>query len=132
MCAWWKKNRLPQVEIIEKWDETDDTLYAPGVLLHVNGGKKLLYTLFSEEPGTETYCTLMFREQPLFQFQGGEYYCPTCEKIVRSGYQAKQADEFDNEKLNADNMPFSDALDAIMPLLGLLDDNYYEIGRAHV
>lgn len=127
MCARWKKNRLPQVEIIEKWDETDDTLYAPGVLLHVNGGKKLLYTLFSEEPGTETYCTLMFREQPLFQFQGGEYYCPTCEKIVRSGYQAKQADEFDNEKLNSDNMPFSDALDAIMPLLGLLDDNYYVI-----
>ena len=82
-----KKEPLPQIDIITKWDKRDEDFYAPGALIRVTGGKDLLVENFSEEPGEKTYVTLMFDGKPLLQLQGYEYFCPTCEKIVRSGYQ---------------------------------------------
>lgn len=118
---------FPQIDVIAKWEKKDENFYAPGALISVRNGKKLLSAKFSEKPGDATYYTLMFRDQPLFQFQGDEYFCPTCEKIVRSGYQLEQTDEFYNECLNSENVSFSEALEGIAPLLGLLADNYYVV-----
>ncbi|MBP3569883.1 MAG: hypothetical protein J6K04_12050 [Lachnospiraceae bacterium] len=122
-----KKESLPQVHIITQWEKKEGEFYAPGALVRVQKGKNLLTEKFSGEPAENTYNTLMFRECPLIQFQGTEYYCPTCEKIVRSGYQLEQTEEFHNEQLNRENNIFSDALEGIKPLLGLLRDNYYVV-----
>lgn len=93
----------------------------------MKNGKGLLYEYFSEEPGKATYDTLMFGDRPLFQLQGDEYFCPTCEKIVRSGYQLEQTEEFHEERMNGENVPFVEALEGLKPLLGLLKDNCYVI-----
>lgn len=122
-----KSKTYPQIDIITKWDKKDDKFYAPGALIRVKNGKSLLGIKFSEEPGYATYYTLMFKDKPLFQFQGDEYYCPTCEKMVRSGYQLEQTEEFHIEKLNRENVPFSEVLDEMAPILGLLKDNYYVV-----
>ena len=71
-----KKEPLPQIDIITKWDKRD------------------------------------------------EDFCPTCEKIVRSGYQLGKG-EFHIEKLNEGEVSFADAFNEIVPILGLLRDNYY-------
>lgn len=118
---------LPQVNKITEWTKNDEELYAPGALLQVKNGKGILCARMSREPREATYFTLMFGNKPLFQFQGDEYYCPTCEKILRSGYQLEQTEEFHNDVLNEENVPFSQALEAIEPLLGLLSDNYYVV-----
>lgn len=125
----WKRaaEAFPRIDIITRWEKQDQKFYAPGALIQVKNGRNMLYQCFSEEPREATYCTLMFGDKPLFQFQGDEYYCPTCEKIVRSGYQLEQTEEFRRDRLNGENLTFADALDALMPLLGLLDDNYYVI-----
>ena len=121
-----KKEPLPQIDIITKWDKRDEDFYAPGALIRVTGGKDLLVENFSEEPGEKTYVTLMFDGKPLLQLQGYEYFCPTCEKIVRSGYQLGKG-EFHVEKLNEGEVSFADAFNEIVPILGLLRDNYYVI-----
>ena len=125
----WKQAReaFPQIEILTRWEGTDSEFYAPGALIRVTNGRGLLYERFSEEPREATYCTLMFREQPLFQFQGSEYYCPTCEKIVRSGYGLQQTEEFRRERLNQEHLSLTEALEGLEPLLGLLEDNAYVI-----
>lgn len=125
----WKraKEAFPQVEILTQWDRKDQKFYAPGALIRVTNGRGLLCERYSEEPSEATYCTLMFGEQPLFQFQGNEYYCPTCEKIVRSGYGLQQTEEFRNEGLNQEHTALTDALEELKPLLGLLEDNAYVI-----
>lgn len=117
---------LPKIEVITTWNRRDDDFYAPGALIRVRGGKGLLAERFSEEPDEATYDTLMFGETPLFQFQGGEYFCPTCEKIVRSGYQLAPG-AFHVEKLNCENASFEEVLREIGPVLGLLRDHYYVV-----
>ena len=122
-----KKESLPQIDIITQWEKQEGEFYAPGVLVRVQKGKALLTEKFSGEPAENTYNTLMFRNTPLILFQGAEYYCPTCEKIVRSGYQLEQTEEFHKEQLNRENNTFLEALEGIKPLLGLLRDNYYVV-----
>lgn len=127
--GWMKSNKeqSPQIDVITRWDVVDDEFYAPGALICVKNGKGLIYEKFSEQPAEAVFCTLMFQEEPLFQFQGHEYWCPTCEKIIRSGYRLEQTEEFHVEKLNQENISFFDALDEIFPLIGLLKDGYYVI-----
>lgn len=109
-----EQTNAPQIDIITKWDKKNDEYYAPGVLIRVRNGKSMLCAKVSEEPAEATYYTLMFRDKPLLQFQGNEYYCPTCEKIVRSGYQLEQTKEFHIEQLNKENALFSDVLEEIL------------------
>lgn len=123
-----EENISPDIRLIAKWEgKTGDLFYARGALVQVKNGKGLLYEYFSEEPGKATYDTLMFGDRPLFQLQGDEYFCPTCEKIVRSGYQLEQTEEFHEERMNGENVPFVEALEGLKPLLGLLKDNCYVI-----
>ena len=122
-----KKESLPQVDIIKRWNQTDNTFYAPGALIRVKNGKGLLCEKFSDEYDDKGYSTLMFGDQPLLQFQGDEYFCPTCEKLVRSGYQLEQTEEFFANHLNEEDVAFEILLDELKPLWGLLKDSYYVI-----
>lgn len=71
----------------------------------------------------------MFGSQKLFQFQGDEYFSPTCNKIMRSGYGLEQTQEFKQGILNKDKsqVSFLEAVNGIKPILGLLDTGYYVI-----
>lgn len=121
-----KETVLPGIEVITAWDKKDEDFYAPGALIRVRGGRGLLRERFSEEANPAVYDTLMFGEIPLLQFQGSEYFCPTCEKIVRSGYGLKPG-MFHAGMLNCENVSFDNALREIVPVLGLLRDHYYVI-----
>ena len=105
---WIKPNQIPpDIRRITQWEgKTGDIFYTRGALVQVKNGKGLLYENYSEEPGKATYDTLMFGDRLLFQLQGDEYFCPTCEKIVRSGYQLEQTEEFHEERMNGENVPF--------------------------
>lgn len=117
--------KSPIVEVITCWSDTD--FYAPGMLVHVRGGKGILRETYSENGSNASYMTLMFGNEPLIQFQGNEYYCPTCEKIVRSGYRLEQTESFHVEKLNKpkNEVSLEEVFDEMKPLLGLFPDNYY-------
>ncbi len=118
---------IPEVNYISFWEAKDEEFYAPGVLIRVKNGKGYLYERFCELVNEKSYSTLMFRNKALFWLQGNEYFCSTCEKILRSGYQLEQTVEYCSEKRNEENIPFKEALEDIRPLLGLLKDNYYVI-----
>lgn len=122
-----EEKNIPNVRKITCWEKTAGDFYAPGALLQVENGKGLLYDCYSEEPSPATYCTLMLGDFPLFQLQGDEYFCPTCEKIIRSSYGLEQTDEFREERMNGENVSFSEALEGLRPLLGLLEDNCYVV-----
>lgn len=126
---WIKQSQIsPDIRLITQWEgKTGDLFYVRGALVQVKNGKGLLYEYYSEAPDKATYDTLMFGDRPLFQLQGDGYFCPTCEKIVRSGYQLEQTEEFHEERMNGEDVPFLEALEGLKPLLGLLKDNCYVI-----
>ena len=112
------------MEIKRIWEKSED-YFADGALIYVHNGKGFLYSIGSVESENKTYFTLMFKDMPLFYLQGDEYFCPTCEKIVRSGYQLEQTNEFHVDAINKENTSFEEALCEIQPILGLLKDGYY-------
>lgn len=117
----------PTIKVITSWKETDKNFYAPGALVEVINGKGLLREDFKDLMNEKSYCTLMLGDTPLFQLQGNEYYCPTCEKIMKSGYNLEQSEEFYNQVINAtkEGVSFEEAVESIKPLLGLLPSKYY-------
>lgn len=115
------------IRVITSWTEINDKFYAPGALVEVINGKGIIHEEFYELMDDKSYCALMMGDTPLFQFQGDEYYCPTCEKIMKSGYNLEQSEEFYNQVINAtkEDVSFEAALESIKPLLGLLESKYY-------
>ena len=117
----------PKIETLKVFDKTKD-YFAPGALLYLEKGKGLIYDFFTEcRDDKKSFLTLMFGDKTLFQLQGDEYYCPTCEKIVKTGYNLEQSKEFSFDAINSDTATFSEVLEQIMPLVGLLEDGYYYI-----
>lgn len=119
------RQKSPTVDIIRTWQTPDKDFFAPGVLVRVTNGKGMLREVYGEH-AQYTYNTLMFGSQPLMQLQVSEYYCPTCEKMLKSGYGLEDKTDFRLDKIN-DNISFMEMLEQIKPLLGLLQSNYYVI-----
>lgn len=119
------------IEVITRWEKDDDTYFAPGALVAVKNGKGILREVMME-PATQSMLSLMLGDKPLFQLLGGEYFCPTCEKILRSGYGLDQPEQFRIEKVNEskNKVSFSEILKELYPLLGLLDSGYYTVWDA--
>ena len=114
----------PKVHILHRWDK-GGKFFAPGVLLYVENGEGLLHEEYYYDPDKKSFCTLMFGDTPLFQFQGNGYYCPTCEKIVKSGYDLEKTKEFSCDAINEDGARFEDVVEQMKPLLGLLEEDFY-------
>lgn len=132
-----KKKVNPQMQILQKstaievvtgWEKDDDTYFAPGALVAVKNGKGILREVMMEN-ASQSMLSLMLGDKPLFQLLGGEYFCPTCEKILRSGYSLNQPEQFRIEKINEskDKVSFSEILEELYPLLGLLSSGYYTV-----
>lgn len=119
-----KKQKTPQIEIKYRWEASEE-YFAPGVLIYVKNGRGELYTVYTDETKEKVYYDLILKDQLLFQLQGSEYFCPTCEKIVRTAYQLEQTNEFHMKKINREDASFKDIIDELQPLLGLLDSGYY-------
>lgn len=117
-----------EIEIVIGWEKDDDTYFAPGALVAVKNGKGILREVMME-PAPQSMLSLMLGDKPLFQLLGDEYFCPTCEKILRSGYGLDQPEQFRIEKVNEskDKVSFSEILEELYPLLGLLDSGYYTV-----
>ena len=116
-----------QITILKQW-EKHERYPTPGVLIHIEHGKGLLKESFGSKDNFG-YATLTIRGIPLLQFYGDEYFCPTCEKMVRSGYQLTHDEvfTFDAFNLPKENLPFLEAVNQLYPILGLLDSGYYVI-----
>lgn len=104
----------PEIEEIYRFDRSEK-YFAPGILVRVENGKGDLYETFYKD----SYC-LMFRDKTLFELQGDEYFCPTCEKLVRTAYNLEQTDEFHMDRINRADSSLDEILEEIRPLLGLL------------
>lgn len=126
-----RNRKNPFIKIVKEWkaDESGESaFYAPGVLIQVKDGKGILREVFGES-GKKTYLSLMFGDEPLFGFQGEEYFCPTCEKIMRSGYGLEQEFHLQMDKINQsrEKIPLMQAVLDIFPLMGLLPSGFYAI-----
>lgn len=115
---------VPKIHILHRW-EKGGKFFAPGVLLYVENGKGLLHEEYYYDYEKMSFGTLMFRDTPLFQLQGRGYYCPTCEKIVKSGYDLEKTKEFSCDAINEDGALFEDVVEQMKPLLGLLEEDFY-------
>lgn len=114
----------PSVVVLWRYKKNKD-YFADGVVVLVQNGKGLLREEYVNNYMGKSACTLMFGDKPLFQLQGDEYFCPTCEKIVKSGYNLEQTDEFSFEAINAGGADFGMVVEQMKPLLGLLPDGVY-------
>lgn len=125
-----KKENTPSIDIVRTWEENENgnvNFFAPGAVVHVKNGKGVLREV-SGQIEKKTYLTLMYGDIPLFEMQGDEYFCPTCEKIIRSGYgETDGRQDFKMDKMNrsVSEVNFNEALEEIYPLLGLLKEGYY-------
>ncbi len=125
-----KITNTPSLEIIKTWEEDESrnsAFFAAGAVVHVRNGKGVLRTVWGETDN-KTYMTLMYGNVPLLEMQGDEYFCPTCEKIIRSGYgETGEIPGFKLDKINrsVNEVGFNEALEEIYPLLGLMKDGYY-------
>ncbi len=118
------------IEILKQWDAMDEEFYTPGVLIRVRQGKGSLREVFGEtKEGKTTFLTYMLDDKPLLQLQGEEYFCPTCEKIIRSGYGLEQTFHLDMANINKDKevVALEEAVKYISPILGLLPSGFYVI-----
>ena len=120
----FSKSKMPQIRVLEQWEPSEDR-FAPGFLIQVKNGTGDLYTEFLWEGSPKSYETLMFKGIPLFQLQGDENFCPTCEKIVKSAYRLEQTEEFHVEALNRNDVGAEEVLTELEPLLGLLEEGFY-------
>lgn len=127
----WKKfleDRNVSVRILKEWEKTDDAFYTPGVLVRVERGKGVLREVYGEV-GDMSFWSVLMGDMPLVQFQGDEYYCPTCEKIIRSGYGLSQEFHLGMPVLNwsRQEVCLRQAVEGLFPLLGLLQSGYYAV-----
>lgn len=115
-----------EIEIVTSWEKADGTFFDPGALVAVKNGKGILREVMMEPAST---LSLMLGDKPLFQLLGDEYFCPTCEKILRSGYGLDQPEQLRIQRINEskDKVPFLEILEGLYPLLGLLDSGYYTV-----
>ena len=112
------------IRIVDQWEKTKER-YAPGILIEVTNGKGVLREELVCFKDT-SHLILAFEEQPLVQLQGGEYFCPTCEKILKSAYGLEPSEQFLREMCSLNHAEdFCKLVESIESFLGLLQDGCY-------
>lgn len=123
----FKKRKNTSIRVCTSWERHPQEPH-PGVLIEVIQGLDALHCVYGEDE-QHAYLTLSLRDVPLFQLQGDEYYCPTCEKIIRAAYALGEQDLCELPDINASKQDVSlaQAIQNITPLLSLLPSGYYVI-----
>lgn len=132
----WKKNSNPntknttspksetKVRIVDQWKKSEK-YYAPGVLISVSSGQDLL-KIEHIETQDSSHLILLLGDQPLMQLQGNEYFCPTCEKIIKSAYSLEQSEAFREQIQGLNhNEDFVELVKSLTPFWELLSDGCY-------
>lgn len=112
-----------KVHIVKKLENTEK-YFAPGILIFVENGEGDLYETIVYENDKACY-NLQLNGKTLFQLQGDEYFCPTCEKIVRTAYQLEQTEDLRLDKINTEEVGLDEIVSEITPLLKLLKSGFY-------
>jgi hypothetical protein len=107
-----------------------------GLVFYVKNGKGLLSTKYGYLEN-EALATLVFGDTPLIKFQADEpYFCPTCEKLVASGYGLNMSDQKViselREILNHKFISLEKSLENLQFLFGLLPSGYYALVDAEL
>ena len=113
----------PKIHVVKRFAKSEN-YFAPGLLVYIENGRGDLFVNWVLENDNLCY-NLQFKDKTLFQLQGDEYFCPTCEKIVRTAYKLEQTDEFCIDKINQEGTSFEEAVNEISPMLGLLESGFY-------
>lgn len=127
MFSFFKEQSI-EITCLKEWTKTDEVFYAPGVLVHVKSGKGVLREVYGNYD-KKSFRALMLKDKPLVQFQGDEYYCPTCEKIIRAGYGIeskeliRETEVIQEKGIQAKTL--QQEVEQIYPLLNLLQEGYY-------
>ncbi|MDE6567218.1 MAG: hypothetical protein K2K70_05750 [Lachnospiraceae bacterium] len=118
------QRRKTKVRIVDQWEKSEEK-YAPGVLISVSNGQGLLK---AEQIDTQdsSHLILSLGNQPLMQLQGAEYFCPTCEKILKSAYGLEQSEILREQMQGLNhNEDFVELVKSMMPFWELLSDGCY-------
>lgn len=115
--------KATSIEILRKW-EADSECFSKGALVKVHRGKAALKEVLEIDKENNCSLNLVMNGKNLMEFHGDEYFCPTCEKLVRTAYTMDKAEELNVSFLN-EEFTFDQALEQMKPFLGILEDGYY-------
>lgn len=101
------------------------------LLIHVQRGLgKLKSQTFSEEE--KVTFSLLLNGKPLMALCSDNYYYPTCEKLIKSGYGLENIDDSLIQSVKESQQAQSDlyeVFEKLNPLLALLENGLYMISR---
>ena len=122
------------VKIIKDLELKEDTpLINKAKLVYISGSSKLtINRRICESPNYGSYAEMSLNKVPLIKMDVP--YCPTCSSILATGYGIENADCQELKEirsvLNEDFVSLEYAIDALNPILTLLDSGLYVIADA--
>lgn len=123
------KNQINIVQI-KKLEKDKNCWGGEGIIFYLKKGKGILKQKYGSNDAQCLSC-LVYDNIPLSKFHADEYFCPTCEKLISSGYGLDKTHDQTISKLRETlNQPFlslEESLKNIEPLLGLLPTGYYAL-----
>lgn len=120
----FNKRKKAKVQIVDQWVKSEK-YYAPGVLISVQNGRGLLKEELIDTKDS-SHLVLSLGDQPLMQLQGNEYFCPTCEKILKSAYGPEQSESFRAQMHGLNhNEDFVELVKSMTPFWELLSNGCY-------
>jgi len=130
-----KSISIPTIEILKEYHKPVPAWNGEGIVFRIIDGEGVLQQAYGEN-GTSGLCSLMFGDIPLIRLHGDNYMCPTCEKLLSTGYG------FDKTKsavidglrstLNDPAASLAESLVNITPLLGLLRSGIYALAEVEL
>lgn len=122
------KERVSNLETIDK---THTVWGSDALLIYVQKGLGKLKTQTLSEREKVTF-SLLLNGKPLMALYSDNYYCPTCEKLIKNGYGLQNIDNSLIQSVKESQQTKSDineAFDKLSPLLALLENGLYMISR---
>lgn len=122
------------VKVIKDLELKEDTpLINEAKLVYISGSSKLtINRRICESPNYGSYAEMSLNKVPLIKMDVP--YCPTCSSILATGYGIENADCQELKEirsvLNEDFVSLEYAIDALNPILTLLDSGLYVIADA--
>ncbi len=122
------------VKVIKDLELKEDTpLINEAKLVYISGSSKLtINRRICESPNYGSYAEMSLNKVPLIKMDVP--YCPTCSSILATGYGIENADCQELKEirsvLNEDFVSLEYAIDALNPILTLIDSGLYVIADA--
>ncbi|WP_139024278.1 hypothetical protein [Desulfosporosinus sp. OT] len=116
---------------METIDKTHTVWGSDALLIYVQKGVGKLKTQTLSEREKVTF-SLLLNGKPLMALCSDNYYCPTCEKLIKNGYGLQNIDNSLIQSVKESQQTQSDineVFDKLSPLLALLENGLYMISR---